>query len=138
VTPAASPSPRPLWVRDPELRVGDADRSRVVDLLSQHYTEGRLDANELKDRIDRAMGAKTRGQLANLLTDLPPIAPPAPRLARRVLVWGAAALALMAVLIPWQAVGLPWLPRVPWVVIGLCWFVLWRGSRRRRRLTGLR
>jgi hypothetical protein len=141
VTPAASPSPRPLWVRDPELRVGDADRSRVVDLLSQHYTEGRLDATELKERIDRAMGAKTRGQLASLLADLPPIAPPPPpppRLARRVLLWGAAALALVAVLVPWQAVGLPWLPRVPWVVIGLFWFVLWRGARRRRRLTGPR
>ncbi len=134
-SPLCPPGRQPP-VRNPELRVGDADRSRVAELLSQHYTEGRLDAAEFKERIDQAMGAKTRGQLAGLLVDLPPVSPPPPPpppLARRVLLWGAAGVVLLAVVVPWQAVGLPWLPRVPWVVVGLVGLALWRGARRHRR-----
>ena len=77
------------------MRVGDAERNQVADALSQHYSDGRLDANELKERLDRAIGAKTRGDLSGLLTDLPPLAPPAPpppTRRRRVAFWVACAV----------------------------------------------
>lgn len=61
------------------LRVSDAERRQVAELLSRHFTDGRLDREELEDRIGAAIGATTRRDLAPLLADLPPLAvTPAP------------------------------------------------------------
>jgi hypothetical protein len=54
------------------MRVGDADRQRVVAELQRHYVEGRLTSEELAERVDRALTARTEGDLALLLEDLPP------------------------------------------------------------------
>lgn len=72
------------------LRVSDAERSAVADALSHHYADGRLDRVELDERLDRAMSAKTRSDLAGLFEGLPgpadPVAtaivPPAAAVAR--------------------------------------------------------
>ena len=73
--------------RDPNLRVSDAERQEIADLLSEHYSAGRLDAAEFDERLGRAMAAKTRGELDALLYDLPPlpsqIVPPPTRAPRR-------------------------------------------------------
>src|SRR4051794_29184071 len=53
------------------MRVGDADRQRVVAELQRHYVEGRLTSDELGERVDRALAARTEGDLAPLLEDLP-------------------------------------------------------------------
>src|SRR6478736_2244440 len=53
------------------MRVGDADRQRVVVELQRHYVEGRLTSDELSERVDRALAARTEGDLAPLLEDLP-------------------------------------------------------------------
>ena len=53
------------------IRASDAERAEVTELLSKHYTEGRLDKGELDERMDQAMKAKTRGELSALLKDLP-------------------------------------------------------------------
>jgi hypothetical protein len=58
--------------RRASLRAADADRERVVEALRQHHVDGRLDAEELTQRIDQAFAAKTLGDL-----DLPPIQAPA-------------------------------------------------------------
>ncbi len=124
------------WM-NPDLRVGDAERNRVVDVLSQHFTDGRLDATELKDRLDQAMGAKTRADLSGLLTDLPPLAPPPappPSRCRRAAMCAALVLFLLVVSVPWERMPWPWVPRIPWVAVGVVGFVLWRTSRRRRRV----
>jgi hypothetical protein len=128
--------PRPSRGVDPGLRVGDAERNQVAEALSQHYTDGRLDANELKERLDQAMGAKTRGDLTGLLTDLPPLAPPSappPSRRRRAAMWGALVLFLLVVTTPWAAYHWMWFPRIPWIVIGVVGYLLWRGSGRRHR-----
>jgi len=66
-------------VADPNMRVSDAERAEVADQLSKHYGDGRLDEAEFNERLGKAMGAKTRGDLAGLLDDLPrPQAPAAP------------------------------------------------------------
>jgi len=121
-------------VPDPTMRVGDAERNQVADALSQHFSDGRLDANELKERLDRAIGAKTRGDLSGLLTDLPTLAPPAPPpppRRRRVAMWLAVVALLVVVSVPWHEVPWPWIPRVPWLLIGLVALLLWRRGRRR-------
>src|ERR1700753_3892336 len=75
-----SPSTTQQWTRrirysDQHIRVSDADRSAVAELLTQHYAEGRLDQDEFDDRVGRTMAAKTRGDLAGLFDDLPETGP---------------------------------------------------------------
>jgi Domain of unknown function (DUF1707) len=57
---------------DPNLRAADADREATSERLRHHHAEGRLDTEELQERIDRCYEAKTVGELEQLLTDLPP------------------------------------------------------------------
>jgi hypothetical protein len=58
--------------QDPNLRAADADREATGERLRHHHAEGRLDTEELQERIDRCYQAKTVGELEGLLTDLPP------------------------------------------------------------------
>jgi hypothetical protein len=63
--------------RRASLRASDADRERVAEALRQHHVDGRLDADELNQRLDRAYTAKTFGELDAITTDLPPLQAPA-------------------------------------------------------------
>jgi hypothetical protein len=63
--------------RRASLRASDADPERVVEALREHHVEGRLDAEELAQRVDRTYAAKTLGELDEITTDLPPIQAPA-------------------------------------------------------------
>jgi hypothetical protein len=53
------------------LRASDADRDAVVDRLRAAAGEGRLEADELEQRVDGALRARTYGDLADLIADLP-------------------------------------------------------------------
>jgi hypothetical protein len=55
----------------PDLRASDADRDRAVDALRDHAAAGRLSTDELEDRADRALVARTVGELDTVLADLP-------------------------------------------------------------------
>jgi hypothetical protein len=139
------------WVTPPRpdnnLRIGDAERNEVSELLSKHYSDGRLDAAEFQERLDRAMSAKTRADLFGLLTDLPRLqtpeqaaaapAPPRhrPRLLRLALftfiaIWIVSTVSATArwVLWPRGVIG-----HVPWLLIGLIVFFVWARDRRHRR-----
>ena len=54
-----------------ELRASYDDRDRVVELLRVSAGDGRLTAEELDERLERAMTARTYGELARLVADLP-------------------------------------------------------------------
>jgi hypothetical protein len=58
----------------PALRASHADRDRTVDVLRLAAGDGRLTAAELDERLDDALTARTIGELAELTTDLPPVA----------------------------------------------------------------
>ena len=58
---------------DPRIRASDADRDRTTALLREHHAAGRLTAEEFHDRMDKALEAKTVGELDELLADLPAI-----------------------------------------------------------------
>ena len=66
-----------------DLRASDADRETVVEQLRAHAAAGRLDAEELDDRIGRALEARRLGDLAPLLADLPDAERPRPARAAR-------------------------------------------------------
>jgi Domain of unknown function (DUF1707) len=54
-----------------ELRASHEDRDRVVELLRVSAGDGRLTADELDERLELAMTARTYGELAELVADLP-------------------------------------------------------------------
>ena len=52
------------------LRASDADRDRVLALLAEAVSDGRLTPDEHAERVQRACTARTLGELADLTTDL--------------------------------------------------------------------
>ena len=58
--------------RRPALRASDADRERVVDILRQAAGEGRLDVDELDERVTAAYSIRTLTELEGLTLDLVP------------------------------------------------------------------
>jgi hypothetical protein len=65
-----------------ELRASDAERDRAMDRLRDAAGAGRLTLEELSDRIDTALRAKTRGELERIVADLPAETAPAAMPAR--------------------------------------------------------
>jgi hypothetical protein len=55
----------------PELRVSHADRDQVVDILRAAAGDGRLTSDELDERVEAALTARTGSELAVLTADLP-------------------------------------------------------------------
>ncbi len=55
----------------PELRASDADRERVAEVLRDALAEGRLDMAEFEERLDATYQARTYGELAPIIRDLP-------------------------------------------------------------------
>jgi DNA-binding PadR family transcriptional regulator len=59
------------WAAGPDLRVGDAERDAAIVALCEHFAQGRLTAEELNGRLDAALAATTRGEMAPAIWDLP-------------------------------------------------------------------
>jgi hypothetical protein len=53
-----------------DLRASDADRDRVLALLAEAVSDGRITPDEHAERVQRACTARTLGELADLTTDL--------------------------------------------------------------------
>ena len=56
----------------PELRASDAEREQAADVLRAAASEGRLDVEELEDRLTSAYRAATRRELERLIADVSP------------------------------------------------------------------
>jgi DUF1707 SHOCT-like domain len=138
---------------DDHIRVSDADRERVTARLQENFAEGRLNQDELDERISAALNAKTFGDLRPLTADLPgpvpappqpappprPTGPPpwvayrrGPRLMPLLML-----VALAALLVPagggWLVLGLFKVVLVVWVVSCLVGAFALAGYRRRMR-----
>ncbi|WP_114561396.1 DUF1707 SHOCT-like domain-containing protein [Desertihabitans aurantiacus] len=61
--------------RRPELRIGDRERDAVASALQDAMAEGRLTMEEMQERLDAALQARTYADLDALVADLP-IDPP--------------------------------------------------------------
>jgi hypothetical protein len=53
------------------IRASDADRERLADELREHAVAGRLETDELEERLSAAYSARTTAELAALRHDLP-------------------------------------------------------------------
>jgi hypothetical protein len=62
---------RPVTAPNAAERAADMDREVVAERLRVAATEGRIEPWELDDRLGRAYRAKTHGDLATLVADLP-------------------------------------------------------------------
>ncbi|MGJ6963098.1 DUF1707 SHOCT-like domain-containing protein [Streptosporangium sp. G11] len=84
-----------------DLRIGDAERDVAMESLREHYVQGRLTREELDERLELTLSARTGGELARVSADLP--GPSTPRAEEAEDAWG-----------PWGA-GAPWGPgKTPW------------------------
>lgn len=115
---------------DDAIRASDAERDAVVETLHRHTADGRLTMAEFEERVAEALAARTRGDLAGVLRELPPLPPqratpptPSGRVRRRrpalprrlpQVAFGAVIAAVAALLIVQGA----W-----WVVFPLFWLV---------------
>ena len=64
-------------MENPDIRVGDAERTRALDELSEHFVNGVLAPDEFEQRTAEAAQARTRGEIAVLFQDLPALTPAA-------------------------------------------------------------
>ncbi|MFJ5924764.1 DUF1707 domain-containing protein [Kitasatospora sp. NPDC092948] len=70
ISPAGKPSGLGA---QPELRASHADRDRAADVLRIAAGDGRLTAEELDQRLELALSARTVRELADLTADLPTV-----------------------------------------------------------------
>lgn len=61
----------PFPGQDLELRASDADRDRIAERIREAFAEGRLEAEEHHERVELVYRARTLGDLAPLVADLP-------------------------------------------------------------------
>jgi len=66
----SSPGDRPDPDERPELRASHADRDEAVEILRDAAGDGQLTAAELDERVEAALTARTRSELAELTADL--------------------------------------------------------------------
>jgi hypothetical protein len=64
---------------DYDVRIGDAERDAAMVQLREHFVAGRLTFDELTERIDGALTAKTQRHIDQLMADLPRPPRKAPR-----------------------------------------------------------
>jgi Domain of unknown function (DUF1707) len=53
------------------MRIGDAERNVAAQELGEHFVAGRLTLDELHERLGLVLSARTHGQLARVMADLP-------------------------------------------------------------------
>ena len=71
------------------LRISHADRDRVAEVLRVAAGDGRIDADELDERLSAAYAARTHAELLPLTADLPIHCGPAPEPQRHRAVFSA-------------------------------------------------
>jgi uncharacterized membrane protein len=57
------------------MRVSDADRNKVAEILREAAGDGRIDLGELDERLEATYAAKTYGELVPITRDLAPAVP---------------------------------------------------------------
>ncbi|WP_020496781.1 DUF1707 SHOCT-like domain-containing protein [Sciscionella marina] len=58
-------------MRDDHVRASDEEREATLEVLKEAMANGMLDINEFDERSARVMASRTRGELAEVVADLP-------------------------------------------------------------------
>jgi hypothetical protein len=128
--------------------VGDRERDRAATELQRHYREGRLTTDELAQRLEAALRARSGAQLRAALRDLPAwrwaesgtLRSPFRLVRNAALVLGATvmwlflSIGLLIAFVAWLVADGPGLGGL--LIFPLLWlagtWLLWSGSRRLR------
>ncbi len=113
--------------RSASIRASDADRDAVADRLHRAAVEGRIEADELEERLHSALRARTYGDLKRLVADLPSDRPRRRRSPAGTAVVVAFRLALVLVAV--AAVITVAVVMAAWWIL---WALLWMTMRGRR------
>lgn len=93
------------------MRASDADREQIVAKLKTAMDDGRIDLHEFDERLQQVYAAKTYGELAPVLSDLP-----VQRVSRSGAGGGSGGGGLPTwVIIMW----------IPWVFVNILCLVIW-------------
>ena len=124
----------------PSIRASDAEREQVAERLRAAGEEGRLDLEELEERLDRAYQARTVADLDVLTADLPRRTPGGGRaldtsrghsLARRIQAYVPITVILIVI---WAASGMGYFwPIWPMIGFAMAIFGFWGGGHGRHR-----
>jgi Domain of unknown function (DUF1707) len=127
-----SPPPEGAGKGQDHVRASDSERQATADRLKDDYAAGRLDIDEFDERMQRALGARTRRDLADLLADLPASGPttppPAANAGPNILPMLVVVAVLGAIIIGVTAAHGFFFP---WVLLPIAFFLLSRHWRRR-------
>jgi hypothetical protein len=99
------------------VRVSDADRERVTELLREHAAAGRLETAELEERLERAYAARYGSDLAAVLAELPPEPAPRARAARPHAPTPLLPIAILALVALAAVTGSWWLLWLIWPIV---------------------
>jgi hypothetical protein len=114
------------------VRVSDADRNRVIDVLKQHTGEGRLTLDEFEARVDEVLAARTGTDLRRVLRELPvPQAQPVRR--RPSFPIAVPALPVIVMVVVFISLVAGHLFLLPLVFVAFFWFPIGAGRHRRPR-----
>ena len=108
------------------MRAADADRERTAEALRRAAGEGRLEPDELEERLDAAFAARTYAELEPLTADLPAPrpqprrAPAAPRRKPELGAFLATSVLLVAI---WALTGMDYFWPI-WPILGWGVFLL--------------
>jgi hypothetical protein len=111
-------------VRDRNVRSADSDREQTAEMLRDHAGEGRLEPDELEERLEAAYTAKTLADLDGLVADLPR-QERSERHHRRAPAWPLAVSPLIAIVALIVAVSLLVGHPMLWLAFPL-FFLVWR------------
>jgi Domain of unknown function (DUF1707) len=117
--------------RDRSLRAADSDREAVAETLREQHVAGRIDSDELQERIERCYEAKSYADLDAIVADLPHEEPD-PSRGRSMPAWprfAFVALALVAI-VALSHGHLLWLA-IPLVLFFFVRPMKWRAGGRR-------
>jgi hypothetical protein len=120
--------------RSATLRASDADRDAVAERLRQAAVEGRLEPDELEERLHTALRARTYAELDRLVGDLPRRAVPRTRPAAPAggLVL-AIAVRIAVLLVVVAALMVAFAVTAAWWLLGL---IVWLTLRSRHSCSG--
>jgi uncharacterized membrane protein len=124
------------------LRLSDADREAALEMLSDHYSVGRLTKDEFDERSDAVWSARTRDDLTPVFADLPvhPAGAPVPRPSGSVRRRWAGGFPMPLVPVVFALIALTVVTHLPFLIVGAvvwwCWarHLAWGGEQ--RRVTG--
>ncbi|MFI5713965.1 DUF1707 domain-containing protein [Kribbella sp. NPDC051620] len=115
------------------LRIGDAERDRAVEQLSDHFVAGRLTQEEFEERSDQATKARYADEVDLLFADLPELETTHPGRPRRGRSGPPSPLMFVIPVLMIGLVASAVVLAAPWLLWMLFWVAMFSGPARHHR-----